>query len=86
MEISKFLKMKKLNRLNLAHLSKADLEARQMSALKGGACCGCGCHYANSGGATTGANGNANVAHGYSSRGGNAACVLSGIGWFISTC
>ena len=35
--------MKKLSKLKLNQLSKADLEKREMSQLIGGTACGCGC-------------------------------------------
>jgi natural product precursor len=62
--------MKKLNRLKMTQLSKADLEARQMNAVRGGTCCGCDCH----GPSSTYDNQNANAHYGYDSIGGNVVC------------
>jgi natural product precursor len=40
--------MKKINKLSLTQLTKAELEKRQMNAIKGGCACpgSCGCLYA----------------------------------------
>lgn len=53
--------MKKLSRLKLNHLSGNDLQKREMNAIKGGACCVCGCR----GSSSSYWNGTANVAGGY---------------------
>lgn len=71
--------------MKLTQLSKAELEVRQMDAVKGGTCCGCGCHYFHNGGSSTGKNGNENYKYGYTSIGGDKACWNSG-GYFTSTC
>lgn len=69
--------MKTLKNIKLNRLSDAELQEREMSDLKGGNVCGCGCHYENSGGSSTMDNGSANVGIGSSggtSSGGNNAC------------
>lgn len=63
--------MKKINKLRLNNLSRAEMENREMNNLKGGQCNNaCGCFYAGPqcpsgdsyyGGSSTYANGNANV-------------------------
>lgn len=63
--------MKSLKKLKLNQLREADLSAKEMSELKGGAhCCGCGCH----GSSSTNSNSHANFAGGYDSVGGNRVC------------
>ena len=68
--------MKALNCLKLNKLNAAELEQRQMNALRGGYNCGCGCNYwPDKGGQPQIENYNANVRQGYSeSGGGNRAC------------
>jgi natural product precursor len=66
--------MKKLEKLKLNQLSKAEMEKREMNHLKGGDCCGCGCHYTGSGGSSAYHNLNANQANGYHSYGGDIGC------------
>jgi natural product precursor len=56
------MKSLKLNKIN-----KSQLNNEQMKSVLGGNCCGCGCHYAGSGGSSTTANGNANHAGGLNS-------------------
>lgn len=61
-------KMKKLNSLKLSHLSKAEMEKKEMHNLSGGQCngllCTCGCAYINTGGSSTYMNYNANMSLG----------------------
>ena len=52
--------MKKLSKLRLTQLSMAELEARQMNALKGGQLCTCSCYYVNDEGSPSGSNSFAN--------------------------
>ena len=67
--------MKNLGKLKLNQLSKAEIEKREMNALKGGdPTCGCGCHYSGSGGSSEYDNQNANAANGQGSSGGNVIC------------
>ena len=67
--------MKSIGKLKLNQLSKAELEKRAMSDLRGGdPTCGCGCHYAESGGASLYDNQNANAANNQGSYGGNVIC------------
>ena len=68
--------MKTLNRLKLSQLNDAELEQRQMDALRGGYNCGCGCNsWPDLGGSPIDINYNANVKGGYTqSYGGNQAC------------
>ncbi|NHB69820.1 rSAM-modified peptide [Bacteroidales bacterium M08MB] len=64
-----------MKKLKLNQLSKAELENREMSAIKGGNCCGCGCHYEGQpGGSSTTSNRDANYKYGYDSVGGNIDC------------
>ena len=73
-------KVKIIGKLKLSQISKADLAARQMNVLFGGSdCCGCGCHYWNSGGASVSANEQANVAGGQTSYGGDLWCLSGGV-------
>lgn len=69
--------MKTLKNIKLNRLSDAELLDREMSDLKGGRSCGCGCHYENSGGSSTSDNRGANYAGGSSglqSSGGSTSC------------
>lgn len=52
--------MKRINKLRLTQLSKAELAAKQMNALRGGNFCHCSCYYANSGGSSSDDNASAN--------------------------
>lgn len=56
--------MQRISKLRLTQLNKAELEARQMNALRGGKLCTCSCYYANSGGASSTDNSSANYALG----------------------
>ena len=49
------MKSLKVNQLEKNHLS-----TKEQKNVTGGNCCGCGCHYANSGGSSVSGNGNAN--------------------------
>ena len=61
----------KINELKLNHISKADLEKREMNKLTGGNCCGCGCN----GPSSLQDNKVANYDNNYTkSYGGNIAC------------
>ncbi len=64
--------MKKLGKIKLNQLNKAEMKKREMSYLIGGECCGCGCN----GSSSTSANANANWNNGYSSSygGGEKRC------------
>ena len=68
--------MKTLNRLKLSQLNDAELEQRQMDALRGGYNCGCGCNSWNETGVgTVSENYRANLKVGYGqSYGGNVVC------------
>lgn len=46
--------------LNVNQIEKNRLSKKEMHAVSGGNSCGCGCHYASSGGSSTMDNGNAN--------------------------
>ena len=70
--------MKKLSKLRLTQLSKAELEARQMNALKGGQLCSCSCYYANSGGSSSTDNSNANY------KGGNDYRSVNGCNQYVN--
>lgn len=63
--------MKSLKKLKLNQLREADLSAKEMSELKGGQCCGCGCH----GPSSTSDNYRANYRSGYGSVGGSTYCI-----------
>ncbi len=70
--------MKKNLEIKLNQLSKAELSEKEMNRLLGGDnCCICGCKYANYGGSSDMANGQANYAGGesglYSPGGGSVA-------------
>ncbi|MGQ1911716.1 TIGR04149 family rSAM-modified RiPP [Marinifilum sp. RC60d5] len=54
------MKTLKLSKLE----NSVKLSEKQMSKMHGGASCTCGCFYADSGGSSTNANGNANAAGG----------------------
>lgn len=58
--------MKKLGKLKLTQLSKAELETKQMNTLKGGSVCTCSCYYADMGGSALNDNSGANSGIGYS--------------------
>jgi natural product precursor len=50
--------MKKIQKLKLSHLSKEEMEKRELNALRGGACrAGCGCEYAGEQGENCGSSG-----------------------------
>jgi len=56
-----------MKNLKINNLAQQNLSNKEMTAVKGGTCndiCGCGCLYANSGGSSIQANGNANKAGG----------------------
>lgn len=60
--------MKHLSRLKLNALAESRLAEREMNALRGGECiCGCGCLYADSGGADIMTNYTSNIANRYHS-------------------
>lgn len=70
--------MKELKKIKLNQLREADLNSREMSQLKGGKCCGCGCH----GPSSAEDNQNANAESGYGSTGGSTYCwCLDGNIW-----
>lgn len=52
--------MKKLKKIKLNALSEANLEDKELNALKGGICCTCSCYWANYGGSDSNDNTNAN--------------------------
>ena len=63
--------MKKLGKIKLNRLEKADLGTKEMNSLRGG-CCGCGCHYSGGGGGSSAYdNLNANISYGQHSYGGD---------------
>lgn len=71
--------MKVLKKISLYNLEKGILANQGMRCLKGGNSCTCGCHYANSGGSSTGSNDAANYENGKTSIGGGAdSCGCSG--------
>lgn len=77
--------MKKLGKLKLNKLNKAELENREMNNLLGGGDpgdCTCGCHYSGTGGSSSCDNGRENWTNGYSSYGGGdtygCACTYVG--------
>jgi natural product precursor len=64
-----------MKELKLNQLSKTELENREMSAIKGGTCCGCGCHYdGEPGGSSVDQNMNTNHESGFTSIGGDVMC------------
>lgn len=67
--------MKKLGKLKLNHLMNDELSEREMTVLRGGENCSCGCHYADSGGSDFCTNGYANIDYGYTSYGGGTSCA-----------
>lgn len=72
--------MKKLEKIRLHNLEKEMLAYQGLRCLKGGNSCTCGCHYANSGGSSTGSNDQANYIDDKNSFGGGAdscACASS---------
>lgn len=71
--------MEKNNKIKLNQLNKAKLSKQEMNRLIGesGACCHCGCAYANSGGSSMHDNGYANMLDGLEP-------ILDG-GWMIYT-
>lgn len=56
-----------IKKIKLNKLADNSLAQREMKGIKGGACCSCGCFYANQGGSSTQDNGVANAKHCYSS-------------------
>jgi natural product precursor len=59
-----------MKNLKLNALEKREMDDKQMRAVKGGKpgeCCGCACAYANTGGSSIEANGNANLVGGLNS-------------------
>jgi len=62
--------MKKICKLKLNQLSKNDMEKREMNNLRGGDCCGCGCHWDSS----AYDNLNENQKEGLHSYGGDIGC------------
>ena len=73
--------MKKLTKIKLNQLCKAELNSREMAQLTGGLCCGCGCH----GPSSTKENQDANAASGYGSIGGNKICWCWDGGAWVKT-
>lgn len=66
--------MKNLGKLKLNELSKMEMEKREMSNLRGGLTCGCGCAAEPGDYQVILANQNANAESGYGSPGGNYVC------------
>lgn len=70
--------MKRIKKLSLLSLEKSTINDLELRCLKGGSCT-CGCHYAGSGGASSGWNDATNFGYGYSSTGGGSeACGCAG--------
>lgn len=69
--------MKTLKKIKLNGLNDAELRDREMNALNGGfeRVCGCGCHYAGSGGSSIGDNADANYGIGPSGGHSPGACI-----------
>ena len=67
--------MKKIGKLKLSELNKAELEKKDMIYLQGGDCCACAC----AGTSPTNQNDSANDSYGYggSGSGGNCSCCCS---------
>lgn len=65
--------MKKLSKIRLNRLQSSTISENEMKSIQGGVTvCGCSCYWASSGGASTDANGGANMSSGlYSSSGEN---------------
>lgn len=61
-----FVTMKKLSKMTLVDLESKELSQRQMSQVKGGNSCGCGCCYSPPGGASSTDNGLSNCRNGQS--------------------
>ena len=73
--------MKKLGKLKLNHLDKANLENKEMNLLKGGNCCACAC----AGPSPSATNSSYNDAYDYGQSGGNGgpcACACCGMDIF----
>jgi natural product precursor len=69
-KILTFKKIKLMKNIKLNAIEANKLKEKQMNNLKGGSpgtCCGCACAYANQGGSSDAANGNANKASGLNS-------------------
>lgn len=65
-------------KLKLNSLAKNNLNEKEMSKIKGGGwTCGCGCHYANSGGSSIDANAAANYDGELFSPGGEAVILIA---------
>jgi len=79
--------MKTIGKIKLNQLSKAEIEKRELCNMRGGQCCGCGCHYSGGGGGSS-AQGNmsANWASGYGSYGGNIGCTTDGQNGNLPSC
>ena len=71
--------MKKIGKLKLTQLSKADLEKREMQQLVGGNCCGCGCNGPSSNVDNANANWNLGISQSY---GGEKLCACWGDYWW----
>lgn len=71
--------MKSLKRISLFKLEEKALSDQSMRCLKGGGACSCGCHYAGSGGSSSGDNDSANYDEGKTSYGGGSeSCECAG--------
>lgn len=71
--------MNKLKKLSLHKLEEEVLADQTMRCLKGGGSCTCGCHYAGSGGSSTGMNDATNFGGDKDSYGGGAeSCGCAG--------
>lgn len=71
--------MIKLKKMNLRTLEREHLSDNHMRCILGGSSsCTCGCHYAYSGGSSTGNNDVANQSYGYTPYGGAESCGCSG--------
>lgn len=68
--------MKKISKLSLARLGKEDLTDREMSQVRGGNNCGCGCQTS-----SKEANYSANWTNNLYSGGGNIICSWEGTGF-----